>query len=118
MANDAPWNVFFAAGALDDLVGIIRYLLENDDVARARELSALMQTDVRQRLTALPHRGLPVPELAHMGHECREIHCRSYRILYQPVEAERTVWILLIAHTRRSIQDMLRDRLLQYPAQR
>jgi plasmid stabilization system protein ParE len=82
---------------------------------RAKELSALIQTDARNRLATLPRRGRPVPELEHCQ-ECREIHIQSYRILYQPIETDRTVWILLVVHARRAIQDMLRRRLLQCPA--
>ena len=84
----------------------------------AKALSTLIQTDARKRLATLPYRGRLVPELEGISQECREIHVKSYRIIYQPFEADRTVWILLIAHARRSLQDMLRNRLLQYPANR
>ena len=116
MADEELWQVKFAAGGLEDLVDIIQYLLENDGVESAKELSTLIRTDARKRLTRLPYRGHLVPELEHISRERREIHIKSYRIIYQPHEAERTVWILLIVHARGSIQDLLRKRLLHYPA--
>ena len=116
MVNSQVWDVKFAAGGLEDLLEIIHFLLKNDGLEAARELSTLIQTDVKKRLSTLPYRGHPVPELEHIGQECREIHVKAYRIIYQPIEANHTVWILLIAHCRRSIQDMLRNRLLHYPA--
>lgn len=112
MTAEKPWEVKFAAGALEDLLEIIRYILENAGVESARELSALMQGDVKKRLSTLPHRGHLPPELEHIGQECREIHVKSYRVIYQPLEADHIVWILLIAHSRQAIQDMLRKRLL------
>ena len=116
MIGNELWDVKFAAGSLEDLVEIIQYILENNGVESAKELSTLIQADAKKRLTTLPYRGHLVPELEHIGQECREIHVKPYRIIYQPLEANRTVWILLIAHVRRSIQDMLRNRLLHYPA--
>ena len=118
MVSSGFWDVTFAAGALEDLLEIIQCILENDGTESAKELSSLIQTDAKKRLTTLPCRGRLVPELEHIGQECREIHVTSYRIMYQPIEADRTVWILLVAHSRRSIQDMLRNRLLLYPSNR
>lgn len=116
MTNDAPWDVRWAAGALEDLVEIIQYILDNDGVESARNLSALLKTDVKTQLTTFPYRGHPVPELEDAGSECRELHAKTYRIIYQPSENGRTVWILLVVHGRRSIRDMLLKRLLHYPA--
>ena len=118
MISKDLWDVKFAAEGLEDLLEIIQYILENDGVGNARELSTLIQTDAKKRLTTLPSRGHLVPELEYVDQECREIHIKSYRIIYQPVEADHTVWILLVAHARRSIQNMLRNRILHYPANR
>lgn len=118
MISKELWHVKFAAGGLEDLLEIIQYILKNDGVESARAFSTLLHTDAKKQLATLPYRGHLVPELNHIDQECREIHIKSYRIVYQPVEADRTVWILLIAHYRRSIQDMLRSRLLHYPANR
>lgn len=118
MAGNDIWNVRFAAGGLEDLVCIVQHVLEHEGVESAKKLSVQLQTDVKKRLTTLPYRGRPVPELEHLSHECRELYCKPYRRLYLPIEADRTVWILLVAHTRQSIQDMLRKRLLYYPANR
>lgn len=115
MANDTR-DVRWAAGALGDMLEVIQYILEHDGVESAGELSILLKTDVKERLATLPYRGHPVPELEGAGQECREIHIKTYRIIYQPAEEGRTVWILLVAHGRRSIRDMLLKRLLHDPA--
>lgn len=116
MASDTSWNVRWAAGALDDMLEIIRYILENDGRESAREFSDLLKTDVKRQLSSFPYRGHAVPELENAVQECREIHVKAYRIIYQPAEEGRMVWILLVAHGRRSIRDMLLKRLLQYPS--
>ncbi len=115
MTNDAPWDVRWAAGALEDLLEIVRYILENDSVESAREFSAQLKASAKKHLAALPYRGHAVPELENAGQECREIHVRAYRVIYQPAEAGRTVWILMAIHGRRNIKDMLLKRLLHYP---
>lgn len=114
MGNNTPWNVRWTAGALEDTVEIIQYILKNDGVESARELSDLLKTDVKRQLTTFPYRGHVVPELYDTGQECKEIHIKAYRIIYQPAENGRMVWILLVAHGKRNILDMLLKRMLHY----
>lgn len=116
MPGSAPWSIYFAAGALGDIAEIVQCLLENDGPEMAKELTALIRSDAKQRLMHWPLRGHPVPELQNIAAGYYEIHVKFYRIIYQPVAENRTVRILLVAHARRSIQDMLRNRLLPYTA--
>ena len=110
--SDADWKVQFVGSARDDLIEIIRYILENDGLESAKEMMALIRQDVKQRLKTLPHRGRLVPELETISREYREIRVKPYRIIYRAIDEQKTVRILVVAHVKRSIHDMLLNRLI------
>ena len=112
--GDDVWNVRWAEGALDDFAEIIRYILVNDGAEIARELVGILRNDAGQRLKTSPMRGHPAPELLQFSREYKEIHIKGFRLVYLPVEAERTVWIVLVARAQRSISGMLRKRLTAF----
>lgn len=111
MGNEV-WNVRWAEGALEDLAEIVRYILVNEGPETARELAGIIRKGAGQRLKTLPLRGHPVPELLQVSREYKEIHTKGFRMVYLPMEAERTVWIVLVARAQRSISAMLRKRLM------
>ena len=111
MGNNA-WSVRWSEGALEDFAEIIRYILVNEGPEIARELAGIIRKDAGQRLKTLPLRGHPVPELLQVSREYKEIHIKGFRLVYLPMESERTVWIMLMARAQRSISAMLRKRLM------
>ncbi len=112
MGSSELWRVRFSGSALEDLVGIIQFLLDNENVEFAKELAGLIRKEGEDRLKTLPLRGRVVPELETVTKQYREIRIKSYRLIYRPVSEQRTVRILLIAHVKRNIQDMLLSRVL------
>lgn len=111
MGNDA-WSVRWTEGALEDFAAIIRYILVNEGSVTARELADIIRKDAGQRLKTLPMRGHVVPELLQVSREYKEIHIKGFRMVYLPLKAEKTVWIMLVARAQRSISSMLRKRLM------
>lgn len=110
--DSEAWNVRWTQGALEDFAEIIRYILAHEGQDVARELASLMRNDAGKRLKIFPMRGHPVPELLQVSRDYKEIHIKSFRIVYLPMEVERTVWILVVARAQRSISTLLRKRLL------
>lgn len=116
-AEHGVWSVRFTLGALDDLTEAIRYLLHQDSEEAARALAKAIREKAPSCLALWPYRGHAVPELAELTREYREIHVKSYRIIYLPDGRRGVVWILLLAHARRSIRELLLKRVLQAPPQ-
>lgn len=112
MESDKTWAVQFSGSAHEDLVGIIQFLLENESVEFARELSELIRKEGEEWLKAFPLRGRIVPELESVTSKYREIRVKSYRLIYRPIAEQQTVRILVVAHVKRNIQDMLISKIL------
>lgn len=112
MESDKTWVVQFSGSAHEDLVGIIQFLLENESIEFAKELSGLIRKEGERRLKTLPLRGRAVPELESVTKEYREIRVKSYRLIYRAIPERQIVRILVVAHVKRNIQDMLIGKIL------
>jgi toxin ParE1/3/4 len=104
------FQVFWTRTAQQDLQRIIEYIA-TDSQAEARKIF----TAIRQKaagLNHLPQRGRIVPELKYFGISgYREIIHQPWRIIYK-VEADR-VWVLAVIDSRRNVEDLLLDRLVE-----
>jgi toxin ParE1/3/4 len=104
------YTVVIDVAAERDLAEIATYIAENDSVERTLPVSANIEKAIA-RLTTLPSRGPHPRELLEHGiRDFREIHYRSYRILYRI--AGDLVVVVLIADSRRDMRAMLARRLL------
>lgn len=105
------YQIKILADAEQDLAEIVEYLKINASPAQTISLLGDLEQTV-QSLSQLPLRGHLPPELARINiNRYNEIHCHSYRIIY---EVERkTVLIHAVLDCRRDIQDTLTFRLLR-----
>jgi toxin ParE1/3/4 len=105
------YEVIVDRDAEDDLFDIYAFVAVNDSVERADRLfAALRRTCLKLR--KLPLRGNIPTELSEIGVvEFRELHCKSYRILYS-LEST-TVYVHCVLDGRRDIQAILQERLLR-----
>jgi len=105
------YSVFFVADAEKDLYDIYRFVATHDSVARAEKLLQHLE-ETCHSLASFPNRGHLPPELERIGVlTYREIHYKPYRIIYQVVETQ--VYIHCILDGRRSLQQLLEERLLR-----
>lgn len=104
------FNVMLLESASKDLESIYRFLKVSASEAIAlREIETLEAAC--DSLTENPERGNIPPEIERTGAcEYRQIISKSYRIIYQVDEIN--VFIFAIVHGRRSIQDILRQRII------
>lgn len=107
MDSSTKWDVRFTAAAADHMREIAHYLLENEGRNFAREFTAELRNVGKERLETLPLKGRTVPELETLTREFREIRYKSYRLIYRANPRTLTVRILLVAHEKRSIDDIL-----------
>ena len=103
-------HVMLLESAGKDLESIYRYLKQS-----AGEKIALKEIETLEAacdsLSENPERGKIPHELERTGaSEYRQIISKSYRIIYQV--ADINVFIFAIIHGRRSVQDVLRQRIL------
>ncbi len=105
------YDVRFDQDAEDDLFDIYTFVAVNDSLEKADRLfAALRQTCLKLR--KLPLRGNIPPELFEIGvTEFRELHCKSYRIIYSAESS--TVYVHCVLDGRRDIQSLLQERLLR-----
>jgi toxin ParE1/3/4 len=105
------YEVIVDRDAEDDLFDIYSFVAVNDSVERADRLfAALRRTCLKLR--RLPMRGNIPTELSEIGVvEFRELHYKSYRILYS-LEFT-TVYVHCVLDGRRDIQAILQERLLR-----
>jgi toxin ParE1/3/4 len=107
-------RVLWANSARRDLEGIVAYLADRSPPAA---LATLDRLERRARsLVGLAERGRVVPELARLHlREYRELVVPPYRILYR-VRGPR-VLVLAVLDARRSLEDVLLDRLIRVERQ-
>jgi plasmid stabilization system protein ParE len=107
-------RVLWARSARRDLEAIFSYLAGRSPQAA---LSILSRLEARARsLATLSDRGRIVPELARLHiQEYRELVVPPYRILYRG-RAPR-VLVLAVLDARRSLEDILLDRLVRIEGQ-
>lgn len=104
-------QVLVVAEAEEDIFEIYKYVLRADGRSRADHLLYKLQ-ETCQSLAETPHRGHIPPELERVGvHGYREIHFKTYRIIYQIVG--KKVFIHCVLDGRRSLQEILERRLLR-----
>lgn len=103
-------RVRWARSARRDLEAIVAYLADRSPQAA---LATLDRLEARAKtLTTLAERGRVVPELARLHvREYRELVVPPYRVVYR-VDGSR-VLVLACLDARRSLEDVLLDRLIQ-----
>jgi addiction module RelE/StbE family toxin len=106
--------VRWARSARRDLEAIVAYQI---DRSRQAALSTLNRLEARARsLTTPAERGWVVPELGRLHiQEYRELVVPPYRIMYRVRDAQ--VLVLAVLDARRSMEDVLLDRLIRIEAQ-
>ena len=105
------FHVRLASDAEHDIVEICQYLAALVSRQRAEHVFEQLE-DACKSLSNMPERGHFPPELERLGIlEYREIHCMTYRILYQQID--EIVMIHAILDGRRDLQDLLFYRLLR-----
>jgi plasmid stabilization system protein ParE len=107
-------TVYWTASARRDLESIVLYLAERSPQAA---LSTLDRLETRAKsLVRLAGRGRIVPELEHLHiREYRELVVTPYRVIYR-VQGPR-VFVLGVFDGRRSLEDILLDRLIRFEAE-
>jgi addiction module RelE/StbE family toxin len=107
-------KVLWARSARRDLEAIVSYLADRSPQAA---LSILNRLEGRAKsLATLSDRGRIVPELARLHiQEYRELVVPPYRILYRV--RGPSVLVLALLDARRSLEDILLDRLVRIEGQ-
>jgi addiction module RelE/StbE family toxin len=107
-------KVVWARSARRDLEAIVAYLADRSPQAA---LSTLDRLEARAKsLTTLADRGRIVPELGRLHiRQYRELVVPPYRVVYR-VHGSR-VLVLAVLDARRSLEDVLLDRLIQIDGQ-
>ena len=105
------YRVFMVSDAEEDLYEMFKYVAISDSVSKAEILIQKLRDNCK-RLTEFPNRGHVPPELERIGVlNYREIHHKSYRIIYQVIESN--VYISCILDGRRDLQELLERRVLR-----
>jgi plasmid stabilization system protein ParE len=103
------YDVIWSETAERDLIAIIEYIAQ-DNPSRAYEVFK----EVKKRASTLrtfPERGRIVPELQQQGiTQYHELIIGPWRIIYRI--SERKVHVLSVLDSRRSVEDMLLQRLV------
>lgn len=104
------YSVEITLSAKNDLYDLWSYIAENDHVANANLLIEKLE-ELCINLFHLPERGHIVPEMKRLDiNKFREIHYKSYRIIYEIDEEE--VFIVSVIDGRRNLETLLRQKLL------
>ncbi|HME43935.1 MAG TPA: type II toxin-antitoxin system RelE/ParE family toxin [Syntrophorhabdales bacterium] len=102
------YDVRWSETAERDLIAIVEYIAD-DSPSRAYEVFK----EVRRKASGLrtfPDRGRIVPELQEQGiTQYHELVVSPWRIIYRT--SERTVYVLAVLDSRRSMEDILLRRL-------
>lgn len=105
------YEVFLTKDAEEDIFEIYNYVATHDSVGKADVLFGKLK-ETCLSLEKYPERGHYPPELERINvREYSEIHFKPYRIIYQI--REKQVYIHCILDGRRSLQDLLQERLLR-----
>lgn len=104
------YEVLLTAGAEQDLDSIYDYIAEFDSVESANYvLDQLLE--VMESLATFPERGVYPKELVALGiHDYRQSFFKPYRVIYRVLG--QSVYIYLVADSRRDMQSLLARRLL------
>lgn len=106
-------RVLWARSARRDLESIVAYLADRSPQAALATLDRLQSK--AKSLGSLTDRGRVVPELARLHvREYRELIVPPYRLIYRP--HGMAVLVLAVFDARRSLEDVLLDRLIRVEA--
>lgn len=104
------YKVIISPAAIDDLMGIYLYILENDGEEQAEDILTKLQDRILS-LEQFPLRGKLPEELSPFGNTAiRELQEPPWRVFYRPEEHE--VYVLSVLDGRRSMADLLLERLV------
>ena len=104
------FDLRFTAGAERDLEEIHDYIAHSDSLASADYVLDQLQK-ICSDLLSLPNRGAYPPALIALGiRDYRQVAFKPYLVVYRVVD--RTVFIHLVADSRRDMQSLLARRLL------
>lgn len=105
------FRVLLLEAAERDILDIHRFVTARDSKQAADRLMAELESACA-KLAAPPARGNVPKELRALGIEdYREVHWKSYRIIYRTVRAD--VFVYCILDGRRDMQSLLEHRLLR-----
>ena len=105
------FEVFIIPDAEEDILEIYHYVLINDSEEKAEYLLNKIE-EICLSLRKYPDRGHVPPELERIGiYTYKEIHFKPYRIIYEVTES--IVYIHCVLDGRRSLQELLENRLLR-----
>ena len=105
------YEVYVIEDAERDLLDIYAYISRNDSEESAEHVFDAIQ-DTCLGLSTFPARGHVPPELERIGiYDYLEIHFKPYRIIYQV--RENDIFIHCILDGRRSLQELLQERLIR-----
>ena len=104
-------NVILTPEAIEDILEIYNYILEQDGEGRAETILNRLEK-AAYSLAALPLRGKLPEDLAPFGNrKVREIQETPWRIFYRPEEKE--IFVLRVFGGRRSVKEILEKHLLR-----
>jgi len=104
-------EVFLSADAQDDVLGIWKYVANQDSLESADRLFEALQEKCLS-LEHFPDRGHCPTELERIHvREYLEIHFKPYKIIYRIYEQK--VFIYCVLDGRRNLQDLLIERLFR-----
>ena len=104
-------NVTLTPEAIEDILEIYNYILEQDGEERAEAILNRLE-QAAYRLDKLPLRGKLPEELVPFGNrKVREIQETPWRVFYRPEEKE--IFVLRVLDGRRAVKEILEKHLLQ-----
>lgn len=105
------FKVYIIDDAEHDLLDIYTYISRYDSPESAVYVFKSIQ-EICLSLSTMPLRGHVPPELERIGiYDYLEIHFKPYRIIYQV--RENDIFIHCILDGRRSLQELLQERLIR-----
>ena len=105
------YGLFLSPEAEDDIIALHHYVSERDSVDTADQLIDELEEQISS-LETLSHRGHRPPELKRLNiSNYLEIHYKHWRIIYEIIGND--VYVHAVLDMRRSLQDILMERLLR-----
>ena len=102
---------YIISDAEEDIFNIYNYVLFNDSEEKAEYVLSKIE-EMCLSLSKYPNRGHVPPEFERLGvYSYKEIHFKPYRIIYEVTES--IVYIHCVLDGRRSLQELLENRLLR-----
>jgi len=105
------FEVFLISDAEKDILDIFKYIIFRDTKEKAEYVFHKIEETCKS-LCSLPDRGHIPPELKRIGvMNFKEIHYKSYRIVYEIIN--KKVFVHCVLDGRRNLQEILEYRLLR-----